>query len=87
MAVIAERRSRYGSGKLLIAVLALCLDAIIYHKNEVRADFQVTGLFSTFRTQNISAVLVHNHAVVVIRIIYKVLSDPLNWATLLHRGG
>ena len=48
MIVMAERRSRYGSGKLLIAVLALCLYAIIYHKNEVRADFQVTGIFSTF---------------------------------------
>ena len=39
VAVMAERRSRYGSGKLLIAVLALCLYAITYRKNEVRADF------------------------------------------------
>ena len=51
MAVMAERRSRYGSGKLLIAVLALCLYAITYRKNEVRADFQMVGLFSTFYTK------------------------------------
>ena len=45
---MAERRSRYGSGKLLIAVLALCLYAITYSKNEIRADFQMIGLFPTF---------------------------------------
>ena len=53
---MAERRSRYGSGKLLIAVLALCLYAIIYHKNEVGADFRVTGLFSTFYSKHFCSV-------------------------------
>lgn len=48
VAVMAERRSRYGSGKLLIAVLALCLYAVTYRKNEVRGDFQMIGLFLTF---------------------------------------
>ena len=56
MAVMAERRSRYtsryGSGKLLIAVLALCLYAITYRKNEVRADFEVIGIFSTFYSKH-----------------------------------
>ena len=52
VAVMAERRSRYGSGKLLFAVLALCLYAITYRKNEVRADFQVIGLFSTFYSKH-----------------------------------
>ena len=46
--IMAERRSQYGSGKLLIAVLALCLYTITYRKNEVRADSQMIRLFSTF---------------------------------------
>lgn len=53
---LAERRSRYGSGKLLSAVLALCLYAIIYYKNEVRADFQAIGLFSTSYSKHFCSV-------------------------------
>lgn len=58
---MAERRSRYGSRKLLIAVLALCLYAITYRKNEVRADFQVIGLFSTFSSKHFCSARLQLH--------------------------
>ena len=65
MAVMAEGRSRYtsryGSGKLLIAVLALCLYAITYRKNEVRADLQVIGLFSTFYSKHFCSARLQLH--------------------------
>ena len=61
VAVMAERRSRYGSGKLLFAVLALCLYAITYRKNEVRADFQVIGLFSTFYSKHFCSARLQLH--------------------------
>ena len=53
--------SRYGSGKLFIAVLALCLYAITYRKSEVRADFQVIGLFSTFYSKHFCSVRLQLH--------------------------
>lgn len=58
---MVERRSRYGSGKLLIAILALCLYAITYPKNEVRADFQMVGLCSTFYTKYFCSALLLLH--------------------------
>ena len=47
---MAERRSRYSSGKLLIA--AVCLYVIKYRMNEVRADFRMIGIFSTFHLKH-----------------------------------
>ena len=58
---MAERRSRYGSRKLLIGVLALCLYAITYRKNEVRADFQVIGLSSTFYSKHFCSTRLQLH--------------------------
>ena len=61
VALMAERCSRYGSRKLLIAVLALCLYAITYRKNEVRDDFQVIGLFSTFYSKHFCSARLQVH--------------------------
>ena len=82
MIVMAERRSRYGSGKLLIAVLAFCLYPIIYHKNEVRANFQVIGLFSTFYSKHFCSLGNSYLKSRVLHMVNGTSSFQLDWIAL-----